>query len=236
MSGPLDKARAAWGDDMPDWVETLAIECGKTSQNKVAKQLGRSATTISLILGRTYPGEMVSMAERVRSEIGFAIALHEQLSRFLGHVQDNLGAFEALVAEKYGAKIGGAKGNKTLMTYDGLFKLTVQVADNVVFGPELQTAKTLVDECLNDWASGAKSELRAVITKAFNTDKEGQINRAALYGLLRLEIEDARWKNAMQAIRDAMRVVGSKSYVRFYRRPTVEAAWEAVTIDLAKAG
>lgn len=66
MSGPLDKARAAWGDDMPDWVETLAIECGKTSQNKVAKLLDRSATTISLILGRTYPGEMASMAERVR--------------------------------------------------------------------------------------------------------------------------------------------------------------------------
>lgn len=172
----------------------------------------------------------------VRSEIGFAIALHEQVSRFLGHVQDNLGAFEALVAEKYGAKIGGARGNKTLMTYDGLFKMTVQVADKVVFGPELQTAKSLVDECLNDWASGAKSELRAVITKAFNTDKEGQINRAALYALLRLEIEDARWKNAMQAIKDAMRVVGSKSYVRFYRRPHVEAAWEAVTIDLAKAG
>ena len=147
----------------------------------------------------------------VRSEIGFAIALHEQVSRFLAHVNSNLGAFEALIAEKYGAKIGGPRGNKTLMTYDGLFKMTVQVADNVVFGPELQTAKTLVDECLNDWASGAKSELRAVITKAFNTDKEGQINRAALYGLLRLEIEDERWKNAMQAIRDAMRVVGSKS-------------------------
>ena len=66
MSGPLDKARAAWGDDLPDWVETLAIECGKASQNKVAKLLDRSPTTISLILGRTYPGEMASMAERVR--------------------------------------------------------------------------------------------------------------------------------------------------------------------------
>lgn len=66
MSGPLDKARAAWGDDLPDWVETLAIECGRTSQNKVAKLLDRSPTTISLILGRNYPGEMASMAERVR--------------------------------------------------------------------------------------------------------------------------------------------------------------------------
>jgi hypothetical protein len=171
----------------------------------------------------------------VRSEMGHAVALSEQMSRFLGHFWDNLGAFEALIAERYGATIGGKKGNKTLMSYDGLYKMTVQVADNVVFGPELQVAKSLVDECLNDWTAAAGDELKAVVTRAFNTDKEGQINRAALYSLLRLEIADERWKRGMQAIRDAMRVVGSKSYVRFYRRATADAAWEAVTIDLAKA-
>jgi hypothetical protein len=53
--------------------------------------------------------------------------------------------------------------------------------------------------------------------------------------LLRLEIADERWQNAMRAIRDAMRVVGSKTYVRLYQRPSCDAGWEAVTIDLAKA-
>ena len=172
----------------------------------------------------------------VRAEIGHAIAAHEQLSRFFAHVVANLDAFDDLLAEKYGATVGGPKGNKTLMSYDGLYKVQVQVADNVVFGPELQIAKTLVDECLTDWTSGSGDELKAVIQRAFNTDKEGQINRAALYSLLRLEIADTRWQNAMQAIRDAMRVVGSKSYVRFYQRPTADAAWQAITIDLAKAG
>lgn len=173
--------------------------------------------------------------ELVRSEMGHAVALSEQISRFLSHFQENLGAFEALLAEQYGATVGGKKGNKTLMSYDGLLKITVQVADNIQFGPELQIAKSLVDECLNDWTASAGDELKAVVTRAFNTDKEGQINRAALYSLLRLEIADGRWKRAMQAIRDAMRVVGSKSYVRFYRRATADAPWEAVTIDLAKA-
>ncbi|WP_263340398.1 DUF3164 family protein [Albidovulum salinarum] len=173
--------------------------------------------------------------ELVRSEMSHAVALSDQLSRFLAHFHDNLGAFEALVAERYGATVGGKKGNKTLMSYDGLFKVQVQVADNIVFGPELQVAKTLVDECLTDWTASAGDELKAVVTRAFNTDKEGQINRAALYSLLRLEISDERWKAAMQAIRDAMRVVGSKSYVRFYRRDAADAPWAAVTIDLAKA-
>lgn len=171
----------------------------------------------------------------VRSEIGFFIALSEQVGRFKAHLFDNIGAFEALLSEKYGAKVGGPKGNKTLMTFDGLFKLQVQVADNIVFGPELQVAKTLVDECLNEWAAGSRDEIRAIVTRAFNTDKEGQINRSEIFMLLRLDIADERWKRAMEAIRDAMRIVGSKTYVRAFRRASQDAAWEPITIDLAKA-
>lgn len=52
--------------------------------------------------------------------------------------------------------------------------------------------------------------------------------------LLRLEIDDARWSRAMEAIRDAMRVTGSKEYVRFYRRASIAGRWQAVTIDLAR--
>lgn len=173
--------------------------------------------------------------ELVRDELGWFIALSEQVTRFKQHLFQNLGAFEALLAEQYGAKIGGKKGNKTLTTYDGLMKISVQVADNIVFGPELQIAKSLVDECLNEWATGSRDEIRTIVTRAFNTDKAGQINRAEIFMLLRLDIDDARWKRAMEAIRDAMRVEGSKTYVRAHIRTTPDAPWQAVTIDLAKA-
>jgi hypothetical protein len=173
--------------------------------------------------------------ELVRKVLGFAVALSGQVARFKEHTFEDIGSFEALLAQEYQATIGGAKGNKTLMTHDGLFKVQVQVADNIVFGPELQIAKALVDECLNEWAEGARDEIRAIVTRAFNTDKEGQINRAEIFMLLRLQIDDPRWQRAMKAIRDAMRVVGSKTYIRCYRREACDGAWDAVTIDLAKA-
>jgi len=161
--------------------------------------------------------------------------LSEQVARFKVHSFDDLGAFEALLAQEYGATVGGAKGNKTLMSFDGLMMVKVQVADHIDFGPELQIAKGLVDECLNEWSAEARPEIRAIVTRAFNTDKAGQINRSEIFMLLRLDIEDARWLRAMTAIRDAMRIVGSKIYVRVYRRPVQDAPWEAVTIDLARA-
>lgn len=190
--------------------------------------------------GKLVPLELIDPAailedETVRRIAGFGLALSEQVARFKAHTFEDLSGFEALLAQEYGAAKGGAKGNKTFMTYDGLWKVTVQVADHIDFGPQLQVAKELVDECLNEWAADSRPEIRAIVTRAFNTDKAGQINRSEIFMLLRLEIEDPRWQEAMRAIRDAMRVVGSKTYVRLYHRPTPEAGWSAVTIDLAKA-
>ncbi|QDY99083.1 DUF3164 family protein [Nitratireductor mangrovi] len=190
--------------------------------------------------GNLVPVETIKAAHRledetVRKVIGYAAELSAQIARFKAHTFDDLSAFEALLAQEYEAAKGGRKGNKTFMTFDGLMKVQVQVQDTIDFGPQLQTAKALIDECLNEWSADSRPEIRAIVTRAFNTDKEGQINRAEIFMLLRLEIEDERWGRAMEAIRAAMRVVGSKTYVRCYRRPAIDAAWEAITIDLAKA-
>lgn len=173
--------------------------------------------------------------EVVRKVIDHAKALSAQIGRFRGHTMTDLGEFDALLAQEYKSVKGGKKGNRTYQTFDGLKKVVVQISDFIDFGPQLQTAKTLLDECLNEWAADSRPEIRAIITRAFNTDKAGQVNRSEIFMLLRLDIEDPRWQEAMRAIRDAMRVTGSKEYVRFYERANREASWRAVTIDLSKA-
>jgi len=190
--------------------------------------------------GNLVPVETIKAADRLEDEtvrkiISFARELSEQIARFKAHTFDDLGSFEALLAQEYGATKGGQKGNKTFRTFDGQMEVQVQVQDYVDFGPQLQIAKTLVDECLNEWAADSRAEIRAVVTRAFNTDKAGKINRTEIFMLLRLEIEDERWRRAMAAIRDAMRVVGSKTYVRCYERPAPGGERRAITIDLAKA-
>jgi hypothetical protein len=147
----------------------------------------------------------------------------------------DLGEFDALLAQEYNVKKGGPKGNRTYQSFDGLLKVEVKVADFIDFGPQLQVAKRLLDECLTEWSADSRPEIRAVITRAFNTDKEGQVNRSEIFMLLRLDIEDPRWQEAMRAIREAMRVTGSKEYIRFHRRADLSDRWQAVTIDLARA-
>lgn len=174
--------------------------------------------------------------ETVRKIMGHARDLSAQVGRFRGHTMTDLGELDALLAQQYGQAKGGPKGNRTYQTFDGCLRVVVQVADFIDFGPELQIAKTLVDECLTEWASDSRPEIQAIVTRAFNTDKAGQINRSEIFMLLRLAIEDERWGRAMSALRDAMRVTGSKEYVRFYERDRPTEAWRAVTVDLAKTG
>ena len=173
--------------------------------------------------------------QSVRKIISYAEELNKRIARFRDHTFDDVTEFLNLLAEQYGGQRGGRKGNITLTSYDGTRKVVIQVQDHLDFGPELNTAKGLVDECIRDWGEGSHDHIRALVEHAFQVDKHGQINRAQLFKLGRLEIDDPKWVQAMQALRDAVRVVGSKEYVRFYKRASNRDRWEAITIDLAKS-
>lgn len=190
--------------------------------------------------GALVPTELVKAQHKLEDEtvrwvMAFAVALSEQITRFKNNTFDDLNAFQSLLEGEYGARAGGAKGNVTFQSYDGTMKVQVQIADQVSFGPELQQAKHLVDECLVEWGAESRPELRALVNRVFAVEKEGEINKGELFSMLRMEIEDPRWVSAMDAIRDAIRVTGTKEYVRFYRRASSRDAWQPVTIDLAKA-
>lgn len=177
----------------------------------------------------------VLMDETVRRIMYFATDLSDQVARFKQHTADDIYGHLELLAQEYGTIRGGAKGNVMLITHDGLMKILVRVQERVAFGPELQAAKALVDECLLDWTADAAAELRVVVAQSFQVDKQGQVSPGRMFSLLRYDIKDERWLEAMRAIRDSMRPIGSKEYFNFYRRETVTSPWVAVTIDLAAA-
>lgn len=63
----LEKAVAAWGEMMPKWIKTLAVECDKSSQGKVSSRLRYSKATISLVLRNEYTGDLTAVKEQVNN-------------------------------------------------------------------------------------------------------------------------------------------------------------------------
>ncbi|MGR3479383.1 DUF3164 family protein [Salipiger marinus] len=169
----------------------------------------------------------------VRTMCHTAKGVHEQLAALKALALGEAQAFKALVAQEYGAEKGGTKGNMTLRSFDGTMEMQVAVAEHLSFGPQLSAAKELIDACVTRWSEGANDNIRALIDHAFQVNKEGRIDTQRVLGLRRLDIDDPDWKRAMDAISDAVRVTGSKTYVRFYQIDPVTGQREAITLDLA---
>lgn len=165
--------------------------------------------------------------------INRALAVNKMLTEFkLGTFAD-IAAFVDLSANEYNVSLGGKKGNVTLPSFDGKYKIQRAMQDRITFDERLQAAKALIDECLADWVEGARPEIHTIINRAFSSDKEGEINTGAVLALRRYDIQDTRWLRAMDAISEAVQVVGSRSYVRVYRRIGDTDQYQAIPLDIS---
>lgn len=175
--------------------------------------------------------------QMVRKVLEYAVQLANQIRRFRNHVFADAETFQALLLEKYEITKRGArgKGNVTFTSVDGLLKFQIAIGERIAFGPELAVARAAFAECIADWSEGARDEMRVLVDQAFEADKEGNVSREAVFRLLRVEFEDPRWKAGQNAIRDSIRIVGSKAYPRFSVRDNVESPWRSVPIDLASS-
>lgn len=60
----LQRARAAWGNAMPDWIEALAEECDRTSLRKTGAGIGLSPATLSLLVNNKYAPRPLARVEK----------------------------------------------------------------------------------------------------------------------------------------------------------------------------
>ena len=109
----MEKANAAWGTAMPDWVKALAEACDEQGLRKVAAKLNVSPAIVSLAINRKrtdlsfvrYPVEKVLMITMVACPVlgvlGRNECLQEQMKPFSG--------VNPLTVQLYQACRGGCK-------------------------------------------------------------------------------------------------------------------------------
>jgi len=147
----------------------------------------------------------------------------------------DIAAFAETSAEEYGVTLRGmrGKGNLTLTSYDGRYKVVRQMQEHIRFDERLQVAKELIDQCITEWAASSRDEIKVLINDAFRVDQEGLVSASRVLGLRRLDIKDEKWLRAMEAISDSMQVAGSSSYVRVYERVGDSDRYQPIPLDMA---
>lgn len=190
--------------------------------------------------GRLVPVSSIKPIDMLREQlvtglVEQAVMLNGMLAEFKRMAFADIAAFVATSAEQYGVQLGGKKGNVTLFSFDGRYKVVRQAQDNIRFDERLQAAQALINECLTEWSEGSRDEIKTLINDAFRVDQEGQVNTGRVLALQRMHIQDEKWQRAMDAIRDSVQVIGSSSYVRVYERIEDTDQYRQITLDLASA-
>ncbi|MDR3631739.1 MAG: DUF3164 family protein [Desulfocapsaceae bacterium] len=188
--------------------------------------------------GRLVPVSMVKEIDKMRDGLVLEIVKMARetagvLSVFKAAAFGDIQSFVDLSAEQYQKELGGTKGNITLLSFDGRYKVSRAVSETYVFDERLQVAKLLVDDCLQEWSGDSRPELKMLINDAFQVDKLGQVNVKRIMSLRKFNIDDPRWKKAMEAINDSLNVLESRVYLRVHERIGDTDQWKQIPLDIA---
>lgn len=144
---------------------------------------------------------------------------------------DDVAAYIQLVAADFGAVVSGADGSVILTSYDGRLKIERTRADRIQVGPEIVAAEALVRQILDEITDPVA---RPIATRAFSRHrKTGELSASKLIQLAGIDIDDPRWRQAQQAIRAALQVVGSTTYFRAYQRERADLPWRHLAMDFS---
>ena len=188
--------------------------------------------------GNLVPVENIRPIDLLRDELVLKIAararaLQEEMQEYRRWAMDEIADFAELSANQYDTTLGGRKGNIRLHSFDGRYRVQLAMQDALVFDEGLAAAKALIDECINEWTEGSRTELKTLINAAFQVDKEGNISTTRVLGLRRLQITDAKWQRAMDALSDSLQVHTSKAFVRVHERDD-NGEYKLMNLDIAK--
>nr|WP_319473064.1 DUF3164 family protein [uncultured Sphaerochaeta sp.] len=173
--------------------------------------------------GTLVPEEMVKPVDQLRDQLVSSIMnkifkLRLDMESVKGQVLDDIDTFMTLAAAEYGVQLGGKKGNLTLATFDGKYRIIIKMNDRQSFTEGIYLGKELIDKCIEKWSDGANQNLKAIIDQAFQVNQSGKMDIRRVLALRKLDIKDPDWTKAMDIISDAVQVETSKQHLLIYVR------------------
>lgn len=188
--------------------------------------------------GHLVPESQIKPLDTLRDEtvmniVTAARQLRQAMAEFKVASMQQIGDFTDLSAAEYGVEFGGTKGNVSLVSFDGRYKILRAIGEHRVFDERIQAAKKLIDDCISEWSAGADARIMAMVDHAFRVNKQGQIDINQVLGLRSLNIDDVKWNEAMDAAADAIKVTGTSQYLRIYERQG-DGSYKQISLDMAK--
>ena len=165
-----------------------------------------------------------------------AAKIHKQLAAFREECLVQISDFLAWEAGLDGVAIDRTEQDSvTLTTYDGSIQIRRESRDLIRLDERFASARQLIREYTSDKVAQLDDPEFARVVEDILEGRNGRVAVSRVLGLFRYKIQDPRWQQAMELIRDSIRVQASKTYARFYERPSRQAEYEQLRLDIAGA-
>ncbi|MBL0949181.1 MAG: DUF3164 family protein [Pseudomonas sp.] len=165
-----------------------------------------------------------------------AVRLHEELKALKKRALEEIDDLIVIAGEKFDMKLGGPKGNVSLISFDGNYKVKRIYSNVMAFTEEMEVAKIKVFECISRWGQtvneDAHKHLFTLATNAFRLNTKGEISLSRVLEMTRVDIDDEDWKQAMAAVKDSIIVNGKAVYIQVQER-VGEKAYKTILLDIA---
>jgi len=186
--------------------------------------------------GNDIPLKYVSRYDKARDK-----AVRRILARFLkaramleGVVADCIADLNELAATKESV---GEKGNFSARSFDGLIQASIRQQYNIFLDERVVKARELmlgyVERVLAKVGGNDAQALRLIIAEAFKANAQGFLSTGKIMSLLRMEIDNADWREAKKILQESIKPQKGKRYLVCERRATTQGDFRPIRLDIA---
>lgn len=198
--------------------------------------MAKTVNTMRDSNGNDVPVKYVGKYDKARDK-----AVRRVLARFLKAramleqtVKESIDDLNALAATKESV---GAKGNFSARSFDGLIQASIRQQYNIYLDERVVWARELmlgyVEGVLGKVGGNDAAALRLIIAEAFKANAQGFLSTGKVMSLLRMEIDNADWREAKRILQEAIKPQKGKRYLVCERRSSTQGDFEAVRLDIA---
>ena len=186
--------------------------------------------------GNEVPIKYVSKYDRLRDRQVRRIEARFRKARAMleALVRDSIKDLEILMNAK--DKLG-AKGNFSAQSFDALISVSIRQQYNIYLDERVVRARELmigyVEGVLAKVGGNDAAALRLIIAEAFKANAQGFLSTGKVMSLLRMEIDNADWREAKRILQDSIKPQKGKRYLVVETRPGTQQDFTAIRLDIA---
>jgi hypothetical protein len=131
----------------------------------------------------------------------------------------------------------GEKGNFSARSFDGLIQVSIRQQYNIRLDERVIRARELMLEYVGsvlDRVNGVDvSALRLLVNDAFKANSQGFLSTGRVLSLMRMEVDNAKWREAKRILQEALKPEKGKQYLICEKRQTTQGDFRAIRLDIA---